>query len=56
MHFGHHTMSRVEGSHKTLKANLQVSTGDLKMVYNKIDVMLTSQHSEHDSTIGANQS
>jgi hypothetical protein len=26
------------------------------MVYNKIDVMLTSQHSEHDSTIGANRS
>src|SRR3954452_10659651 len=56
MHFGHHTTSRVEGSHKTLKGNLQVSTGDLRMVYDKIDTMLINQHSEHDTMIGANKS
>ena len=51
-HFRHHATSRVEGSHKTLKGNLQVSTGDLKTVYNNIDIMLISQHSEHDNAIG----
>ena len=55
MHFGHHTTSQVEGSHKTLKGNLQVSTGDLRMVYNKIDAMLINQHSEHNTIIGANK-
>jgi hypothetical protein len=55
MHFGHHTTSRVEGSHKTLKGNLQVSTGDLRMVYDKIDAMLINQHSEYDTMIGANK-
>ena len=56
MYFGHHTTSQVEGSHKTLKGNLQVSTGDLRMVYNKIDAILINQHCEYDTMIGANKS
>ena len=55
-HFGHHATSRVEGSHKTIKGNLQVSTGDLKTVYNKITMMLLGQHSEHDAAIDSDRS
>ena len=55
-HFGHHTTSWVESSYKTLKCNLWVSTGDLKIVYDKIDTMLINQHSEYNMMIRANKS
>jgi len=55
-HFGHHATSRVEGSHKTIKGNLQVSTGDLKTVYNKITMMLLGQYSEHDAAVDSDRS
>ena len=46
LHLGNTAISRVEGAHHKLKSSLQVSTGDLKTVVDKIQVLLTGQHSE----------
>jgi MULE transposase domain len=55
-HFGHYATSRVEGSHKTIKSYLQVSTSDLKKVFDKIATMLTGQHAEYKVGLEINKS
>ena len=39
-----------------IKAHLQVSTGDLKTVFDKINLMLSSKYSEYDAIVDNNQS
>jgi hypothetical protein len=55
LHFDNRTTSRVEGAHSILKKYLQVSTGDLKMVFEKISLLLTNQHVEYDGAVGKDQ-
>jgi MULE transposase domain len=55
LHFGNRVTSRVEGAHSTLKSYLQISTGDLKSVFDKITIMLTNQHAEYDGAIAHNR-
>jgi hypothetical protein len=55
LHFGHRVTSRVEGAHSVLKSYLQVSTGDLHGVYEKIMLLLKNQHSEFDAAIEQNR-
>ena len=43
MHFGVSTTSRVEGAHSALKGYLQISTGDLQAVVDRIGLLLTNQ-------------
>jgi len=50
-HFGNRVTSRVESAHSTLKRYLQVSTGDLRSVLEKIDLLLLNQHQEHDAAL-----
>src|SRR4051794_29835732 len=38
-----------------LKSYLQVSTGDLKTVHDKITLLLTNQHNEYDGTLAHNR-
>ncbi|CAB4443289.1 unnamed protein product [Rhizophagus irregularis] len=45
-HLGTTVTSRVEGAHSNLKANLQVSTGDLYRVHAVISLMVTSKVSK----------
>ena len=56
LHLGHYATSRVEGSHKVIKAHLQVSTGDLKTVFEKLTLMLDSKFNEYDSILDSNRS
>ena len=51
LHFGNRATSRVEGAHSVLKNYLQVSTGNLKTVLDKITLLLTNQHTEHDTAL-----
>jgi hypothetical protein len=55
LHFGHRVTSRVEGAHSVLKSYLQVSTGDLHSVYEKIMLLLKNQHAEFDAAIEQNR-
>jgi hypothetical protein len=55
LHFGHRVSSRVEGAHSTLKSYLQVLTGDLKTVYDKISLLLISRFTEFDAAIDHNK-
>jgi hypothetical protein len=55
LHLGTRTTSRVEGAHATLKKYLQVSTEDLKLVFDKISLLLTSQHAKYDADIARNK-
>ena len=50
-HFGHHETSRAEGAHSVIKRYLQVSTGDLHNVLEKLSLMLTANHREHNAAI-----
>jgi len=43
LHFGNWATSRIKGGHSILKTYLQTSTGDLKMVLEKINLLLTNQ-------------
>jgi hypothetical protein len=43
LHFGIKTTSRVEGSHSALKGYLQVSTGDLHAVTERVGLLLANQ-------------
>jgi hypothetical protein len=45
----------VKGAHSALKSYLQVSTGDLKAVYDKITLTLVNQHSEFEGAIAYNK-
>jgi putative lipoic acid-binding regulatory protein len=40
LHFGNRVTSRIEGQHSMLKSYLQYSTGDLKLVVDKINTMI----------------
>ena len=55
LHIGNRTTSRVEGAHNTLKKYLQVSTGDLKAVFDKIVILLTTQYIEFDGGVAQQQ-
>ncbi len=46
-HYGNTVTSRAEGAHAALKHALQVSTGDLKTVVDRISHVLTNQHIEY---------
>jgi hypothetical protein len=45
----------VEGGHSTLKSYLQVSTGDLKIVYDRITLLLNNRFSEFYAAIENNK-
>jgi hypothetical protein len=51
LYFGNTVTSRVEGAHSKLKSCLKVSTGDLKTVFEKIDLLLSNEHREHDGAL-----
>src|SRR3954447_24025725 len=51
LHFGHRETSRAEGAHSVVKRYLQVSTGDLYGVLQKLSLMLTNQHREHHAAM-----
>jgi hypothetical protein len=51
LHFGNRVTSRVESAHSTLKRYLQVSTGDLGNVLEKIHLLLQNQHQEHHAAL-----
>ena len=53
LHFGHRETSRAEGAHSVVKRYLQVSTGDLHGVLQKLSLMLTNQHREHHAAMEA---
>jgi hypothetical protein len=55
LHFGHRTTSRVEGAHNTLKTYLQVSTGDLRVVYDKITLLLANQLAQYEAGVAQNK-
>lgn len=46
LHFGNHVTSRVEGAHSKLKKYLQVSTGDLRGVKDKICLAIDNEFQE----------
>jgi hypothetical protein len=46
-HFGN-TKTGVEGAHSMLKTYLQLSTGDVRSVYQKITLLLDNQHRDTD--------
>ena len=55
LHMDNRTTSRVEGAHNALKKYLQVSTGDLKAVFDRIVILLTTQHIEFDGAVAQQQ-
>jgi hypothetical protein len=55
LHFSHRVSSRVEGAHSTLNSYLQVSTGDLMVVYDKISLLLVNRFAEFDAAIDHNK-
>ena len=46
----------MEGAHSTIKSYLQCSTGDLKAVYNSINLLLANQHASYEAEIALNKS
>lgn len=55
LHLGTTVTSRVEGAHSTLKANLQVSTGDLYRIHMIISLMVTNHKKEINNMIASNR-
>ena len=55
LHFGNWATSQVEGAHSMLKSYLQVSTGDLKVVYNKITLLLKNRFTEFEAAVNSNK-
>jgi hypothetical protein len=55
LHLGNRATSRVEGAHAVLKSYLQVSTGDLKTVYDKITLLLNNQYAEYEGALAQNK-
>jgi hypothetical protein len=55
LHLGNRVTSRVEGAHSTVKFYLQVSTGNLKMVYNNISLLLANQHIAYEAGVAMNK-
>ena len=56
LHFGNRVTSRVEEAHSAVKTYLQVSTGNLKMVYDNISLLLANQHIAYEAGVAINQS
>lgn len=54
-HLGTTVTSRVEGAHATLKRYLQVSVGNLQLVYEKISLLLENQHNEIKEMVEKNK-
>ena len=52
LHFGNRVTSRIEGSHFILKMYLQSSIVDMKSVIEKINLLLTNQHIQHEASMG----
>jgi hypothetical protein len=55
LHLGNRATSRVEGAHSILKSYLQVSTGDLKAVYDKITLLLKKRFAEFEAAVDSNK-
>jgi hypothetical protein len=55
LHLGNWVISRVEGAHSTVKSYLQVSTGNLKMVYDNINLLLANQHIKYEAGVATNR-
>ena len=55
LYFGNRATSRVEGAHSMLKSYLQVSTGDLRVVYDKISLLLISRFNEFEAAVNHNK-
>ena len=53
MHLGNHATSRVEGGHIVLKNYLQVSTGDLRSVREKLSLAIEHQYHENQALISS---
>ena len=51
LHFGNRATSRVEDLHSILKSYLQVSTSDLRTVYEKITLLLVNEHVKFEAGI-----
>lgn len=51
LHFDTTTTQRVEGHHRVLKANLKCSIGDLLIVVDRIETMLTNQRKDYQRKI-----
>jgi len=51
LHFGNRATSRVEGAHSVVKGYLQVSTGNLNRVLDRIQLMLINKIAEHNSEL-----
>jgi hypothetical protein len=54
-HFGNRVTSKAEGGHALLKQYLRVSTGDLKTVLEKIELLMTNMHAEHEAAMAIAQ-
>lgn len=53
MHFGNHVTSRVEGAHSKLKRYIQVSTGDLRGVKDKLRLLIDNEFQEIKTQLSA---
>jgi hypothetical protein len=51
LHFGNRATSRVEGAHSTLKCYLQVSTGNLTGLLDRIQLMLDNKLANHKAEL-----
>ena len=51
LYFGNRDTSRAEGAHATIKRYLQISTGDLYSILQKLAQMLENQHIEHNASM-----
>ena len=51
LHFENRVTSRVKSAYSVLKNYLQVSTGDLKSVLDKITLLLVNQHTEYNKAL-----
>jgi hypothetical protein len=51
LHFGNRVISRVESAHSILKSYLQVSMGDLKIVLDRISLLLVNQTADYASIL-----
>jgi hypothetical protein len=54
-HFENRATSQVKGAYSVLKSYLQVSTSNLKVVYNNITLLLTNQFAEFETTVDSNK-
>jgi hypothetical protein len=55
LHFGNRVTSQVEGAYNILKSYLQVSTGDFKVVFDKIILLLRNRFAEFEAKVDSNK-